>query len=640
MENYNGKEVNMTFTNNQNSIEGVGDCPNCANTLYYQKKSKVVECPCCGTYVNVADIIANNKMRRKESVSQSALQPVNASIIDSPESALVYLEKFFKDYDWEAYNLSSVISIIEIDPMVEKTKIKFGATSHAWVLDFESKIRPLTEKINSLEKQEHELVENYNGNDFVPIKSKYELYERTTHTLKNSCEKLFSVMESDIEYAERFGAGASVLESMRERLDAVRELYAHNVHDFESFDEVPALSEKKALYTEKIAEQLRLNGIDAEKIYEEAVDIYENYEDKNEALSLFSLIREYKDSADYISDINKFFDFDQKLIKLADKHFLLRSVKTPIFEIPKNSKKRKKKKNDDDIGTYQEQPQPRKRQGKSTFALFEVINGKAYEPAAVNGISQFLAFYSNKLFYVKRDRSLYSYDIVTHVETELDRGLVGGYPGPRVPENTEYPVYIKKNTFATSDVYESTDGTAFYIRKKLSPFYDEEPRGCIKSLFSIFKKRELPFTDDKNNYSVIKVDMAANIATVEIDRLVDITECYNDRMFYIAYHEIKEDKTSFLDSESAFMVCDLRTGEKKQVLGEDCQIYNVVDGKVIYSTWEPNTLNKNLYSYDLNTEEKVLIESNVFECVDIIDGRVYYTVGNYSKYAEKRTVLF
>lgn len=580
------------------AIEGVGDCPGCGSKLRYTKNEKTVECPYCGNTVNVKDIKSSSSVRKNTAdESAASLAASFAMSIDSTDSALVYVKNFFKDYNWDSYKQSATMAVSEIDTMVEKNKIKHGATAGAWILDFESKIMPLTKKLEGLGEQESVLLDLYDGKDNTAIMAKYDTYEKVTALIKDSAEKLFGTLVADIENADTYGADADTVSDMKLRVNTAVELYNKYVHDFTDIDSVPAIEKSIELRKARIAQKLASEGIDAEATYKKALELYDASEDKSDALRLFQSIREYGDSKDYIEKINEFFNFDKRLIKLANKHFLIKQVAAPTFSVAEPVKE-----------DEEEKVSIPAREIAPTYALYEIVCAKAYEPAAVSGISCFLSFYGNKLFYIKRDRSLCSYDVLTHIETELDRGNVGDYPCDRI--------------------FSSNDGTAIYIKKKLSPFAGDKKRGCFGAFFSLFKKKPKPFTDDKNNFAVIKIDKANNTASVEIDRLVDITECYDERMFYIAYQAVGTEKIRSLNINPSFMVCNLRTGEKSQVLGDDCHIHDVIDEKVIYTTWDPNEYNKMLFAYDLKTDVTTLIEANIFDYFKTIEGRVYYTVGN------------
>ena len=153
--------------------EGAGKCPNCTHNLFYKRGDKTVVCNCCDQVVDVDDIV------RGSGASLSASSPTFdiASIamsIDTPESGLVYVDNFFANYNWDAYKTVSVLGIEEIDGMVEKNKIKNGANHAAWVLDFESKIVPISKKIEGLAEFEAEMAKAYDPVDnTVALESAY-----------------------------------------------------------------------------------------------------------------------------------------------------------------------------------------------------------------------------------------------------------------------------------------------------------------------------------------------------------------------------------------------------------------------------------------------------------------------------------
>ena len=578
-----GKEVvtvNSSPSQPLAAVEGVGNCPECGYTVRYARNDKTVACPPCASDINAKDI---------------APAPASASYvmdIDTPEAALVYLEGFFKTYNWEAYKQSSSIEINEISALVERLKIKAGASAAAWMLDFEAKITPFTKKIEALIEAGDIIRERCIERDYTALTAEYALYERITAAVKNGAESIFAALQTDIENASRFGADEKSSKKMKVRFNNLLSLYNDNVFDCEHIDEVPAFREAIEIRNRSVAEKFAAEGIDARATYEKAVEFYEASDNKREALYLFEAVREYGNSVEYINEINDCFLFDFKLIKLANKHFLIKRSAAPSFSL------------EDPAGTEQRIPL---RSAKPTVSLYEVIDGKAYEPANVSGISHVLSFYGNKLFYIKRDRSICSYDILEHTETVLDLASTGDYPDEKL--------------------FWNDTKTAFYIRKKLTP---ERPKkkGCFKAFFSLFKRKPATLTDSKNNFAVLKVDTVNNVATVEIDRLVDITECFDNRMFYIAYPAIEVALERWISPSPAFMMCDLKTGRKAQVLGDDCHIHAVVGDNVIYTTWDPNEYNQMLFSYNIQTDVTTLIEANVFGYFATLDQRVYYTVGN------------
>ena len=520
-----------------------------------------------------------------------------AAKIKSPVTALVYLETFFSKYDWETYKRTEVLGIPELDGMVNKFKVTQCDNAASWVLDFESKITPFLKKLEALGELKADIISGYNGEMTSALNSKCSLHKGLTERIKASVEDIFAALKADIESAERFGECEEITNDMRRRFNEAVGIYNVTAIDYAAIDEFPEVKAVKEKLDREMNKKLHDSGIDANATYEKAKELYNTQPNKINALRLFEAIRGYKDSENYIHAINEFFNFDSKLIKLVGKHFVLKKVEEPTFRVTNPKKAKKKKKDTPELPKI-----PVKGIGPSV-SLYEVVDGKIYEPALVSGISYVLSYYGNKIFYIKRNRTLCSFDAVTRVETELDHATNDSYPCDKL--------------------YWNKDKTAFYIRKKL-PAFKPVRGGCLRAIFSIFKKKPRYITDTKNNYSLLKVDEINNSVSVEIDRLVDITECYDNRLFYISCPSV----AGAVSGLPTFMVCDLVSGEKSTVLGDDCHIHNVIGDTVIYSTWEPNEYNKMLFSYNLKTDVTTLIEANVFEYFTSSGTRVYYKVGN------------
>ena len=76
------------------------------------------------------------------------------------------------------------------------------------------------------------------------------------------------------------------------------------------------------------------------------------------------------------------------------------------------------------------------------------------------------------------------------------------------------------------------------------------------------------------------------------------------------------------------MVCDIAQVTVTKVLDEDCEIHQVYENRIVYTLWVPNDYNEDLHVYNMDTGEDILIEKNIREFNRIIDGMLYYTIGN------------
>ena len=577
--------------------EGAGKCPNCTHNLFFKKGDKTVTCNCCDQVVDVDDIV------RGASSSIAAAAPAFnvASIamsIDTPESGLVYVDSFFANYNWDAYKTTSVIGIEEIDGMVEKNKIKNGANFNAWVLDFKSKVTPLVKKIEGLSEFESEMANAYDPVDNTVALESFDIYARIIRTIIDSKDAILKQLAFDIEYAKKFGADSATCDSLTSDYNELKNVL-NGLKLPKKLDDVAAIKNVKEQINKKIANELAAKGIDAVSTYNTAIEIYESATvDKSRALELFESIRGYADSTEYVEKINRFFNYNYNLFAFFGKHYIFKEDKVAMFD-PNNKEAGKE--------GAKEAPAQEEAIGVPSFSLYEIVGGTPSEEPLFKGLTKILTCYSNKLFYISKNKKICCYDVVKHIETVIDDAKNGSYEAINKADN----------------FFMANDGKAFFMRKKLT--LAEKKTGCfasIKEIFaSLFGKKKAPVVR-KDNYSIIYVDMTSCTAKTVVDELIDITEYYGNNLFYI---KADADPTS---EATFFMVCDLKTGTSRKILDDSCEIHNVVENKVVYSIWTPNDYNKDLYVLDLESGEKTLIENNIYDYFTTINGRIYYTVGN------------
>ena len=583
---------------NTSAIAGAGKCPNCSNNLFYKRGEKVVTCNCCDQVVDVNDIVKGGASAAAGDTFGGGINVASVAMtIDSPESGLVYVENFFENYNWTAYKLTSTIGIEEVDGMVEKNKIKNGANASAWVLDFESKSIPLAKKVEGLKEIEESIVKVYDPVDTTKAFSLFDAYKRIARALVACKASAVKQLESDIKYAEKYGADAAKCADMSARLASLKAAL-DTVAVPSSIDRFPAVIKAKDAINAKVASALAAKGIDAVATYKEAVRLFDTG-DKRGALSLFEAIKRYADSADYVERINKYFNYNYTLFSVFGKHYIFKEDTAPTYN-PNDKGANNNNNNNAEAAAAEESNGP-------TLALYEVVGGEPAEKPLFKGLSQLLKCYGNKIFYISKNKKICCFDIDTNEEIVLDEGknkcyqTIGG----------EYDTYL------------ANDGKAIFMRKRLELKAKKE--GCFASIKDMFsslfgKKKEEPVR--KDNYSIIYIDLATNEVKTIVDELIDITEYYDNSLFYVTADKDPKSEATY------FMVCDLQTFETKRLLDDNCDVHTVFDGKVVYSIWTPNDYNKDLYVMDIKTGVNTLIETNVYNFFRAINGRVYYTVGN------------
>ena len=567
-------------------------CPSCSRPLWFKRTDKVVEC-CCNNEYTPSELLAGSN----NGDAAVAAAPVAADLfqlIDNPESGIIYLESRFATYNWAAYCEDAEILIPEIEAMVEKNKIKHGASASAWVLDFESVATPLEKKIEGIGNIANDIAERYSNEDNADVFSTFDKYRELVAAVLDNKDALVARLNSDIEFAAKVGLDAAKVDEMKAKLASVQQKVAALKLVDELYD-IPEVEEmQKKVDKQKVAE-FAAKGINAEANYDKAMAMLNSANnDRGKIVDLFESVRGYKKSISNINKLNHYFNYYNQFYAFFGKYYTFKSEQKVATVIDPNSKEAKKNKKNN---VEQEEEYV-----GTALSLYEVVDGQPGEVPVVTDITQIITVYGNCLFYVKLNKAICAYNFYDETVTEIDTGKLG-----------DYILYVKQN----DPMKFNSVGTCFYIKKKLHA-KKIDAKGCFAKLF----KKGPEIIERKNNFSIIEVNMAKCEVSTLVEELVDVTEFYNDNLFYCSVDE--NDK----DCKQNFNVVNVNTKESKQILDMNCDIHAVVEKKVIYSIYAPNAYNRDLHSYDIETGKDVLIESNVYEYFNAIKDRVFYTVGN------------
>ncbi len=630
-----------------------GFCPRCAKSLFYTEENPSVYCPCCEMTVTPT----SGRAERRDDVFSSHQAEMVMVGFDNPESAIVYLENYFENYDWSEYVKTTEIVPYAISSIVEKNKIKNGASASSWLLAFKGTAYPLSKKLEGLSALEAEMAAKYDPIDNTEALEAFDSYKKIVNALIDKKDALIKQLDSDIKYAVKFGLAADMLEVLRGEFDFVKS-GLEKLKKVESVNELSAYKEAKEANDRAKAAEFASRGINAASIYNEAVSKYESEGgSKLEALMLFESIRGYSDSAEYAAKINAHFNFYNEFLTYLDKQFIFKSerftlnLKDLVGSDKKTEDKPEKKEKKAKAGCALKLPiisklLPKKNaaedeavpepvaeeeaaedEGKICLSLYLVTDGVPEEKPIVEGINQIIGFYSGRMYFFKEREGIAYYDFVSKNTTVLDEGKADDYPQVK----GRYAVYM------------NLDKNGFYFKKCLptSTFSATKKSGCLRK-----SKTEEVIND--NNYSIAYIDMKTNSVKTLVPECVDIAEHYGNSLFYIsAKVDAPEEKGGCLSVfknlfkkknvvehhiETYLMLCNIITGECKKILDEACEIHNVTDGKIIYSVWAPNQYNTDLHVYNIETEEDTLIEANVYNYFYTLKDHIYYTVGGTGSY--------
>lgn len=595
-------------------------CPNCGYRLEFDPSVSSVRCDCCDSSFPIDRLLNKTGATAGAGAGSAATAASIAQLIDSPDAGLVYIQNRFDNTDWEAYGETLEVIIPEIEEMVEKSKIKFGASASAWLLDFESVAYPLNKKLEGLHAKASKMSEQYSDVDLTSILMDFDLYKEVTASICDQKDMLIKRLENAVKYAEKFALEEKALSKMKEDLAAIKTAL-EAMEPVKNPSDVPELKAVQDKIDEEKIKEFAARGLAVKEIYSDALKMMDDKNaDRNELLRRLESIRGYSNVNEKIDALNRYYVFNGEYYNFCGRSFIFKTKpKENLFDPKAISNKTKKK-----------DEKPEEEYTGDVLHLFEVINGKPAKEPILEDITNILTVYGSRLYYVKLDSSICYFDIVTKREFELDKGKVGDY-------------VCSTNGMSKYKVFMNGNGTAFYIRKRLP--LEVLKKGCVAKLLN--KQDEA--IERRNNYSLLQVSLVSDFATTAVKELVDVTEYYGNNIFYTKADELdleelkaakkkaaaKDAATANAEEEDeeekiklAFRVYNMHTGEDRELLNDECEIHNVVENHVVFSKYAPNAYNKDLYVYDAENEKEVLIENNILDYFTAIKGRIYYTVGN------------
>ena len=561
-------------------------CPNCLNQISYEEGSHNIQCLYCDSFLTEDQLKDSTYSGRPMSANAagyvSNITP--AAVIDSADSGLAFLEHYYERYNWDEYQTTSELFESQILDLVEKNKYKNANNSSAWLLEFRSISIPLKKKIEGLDNLKKEITRDYTGIDDTDLYNKLDIYSKTLENIISKKEDLLKILETDIKYFAKYGGDAATIKQLTKEIEEIKKVISKLVMVV-NFEDIKEIAEGTSKRDKEIAKLYEEKGINAQLVYKEAIITLSFSNDQSKALELFSKISQYRKSLHFIKLINRIFKIGE-LYQFGNLLFTTQSDK--INEESAFDMK--------EMATVVKVP---------TFSLYEIIDGVPEEKPLVKNISYILSTYGNDMFYIESGKRLCSFDVSTGSKRILDTGETGDY--------------IYKN----NSVFLSPDGTSFYIKKKINIKKDDKGRsGCA----SLFKKKEVAKIDTSerlNNYSILSVNMKLGKVKKVVYEIVDIIDFYNDTIFYTVAK-----KNELKDIITTLHMLDMDNNVCKQIIDHNCLIHEVTDEKVVYTLWNPNTLNQDLFILDKETLEKTLIETNIYNFFAIINKKVYYTVGN------------
>ena len=554
-----------------NKIILSGVCPYCPAVLDYEEDAHAVVCHSCGNAVPTRILRPLNfaKLEREENDNDKK----TADGVTSPTTGVIYFDNYCDSYNWAQFIQNCELTVPMLTALSDACKIKFSADPITYYLDFRCIAVPVMKKIEGLEVLEVEIINNFQCDDSSDLFEYFDKYACITKTLSKKKDDILKALAADIVLAKRFGADAVLVADLENTL-ALIENKINSVNVVRRLEDIPGYNTAKEIKDAELAAKIRKQGIDAEKTYKMALELAKIGNIDN-ALHLLCAIHGYKDTDKLIEDYTRIFKFNDELVEIAGKYYMVR--KTPGFFDVTNPR------------SYT----------CDTLSLYEIVNTVPSGYPALTNISDIVHSFGSKIFFLRDGVQLCCFDTACesgNAVVVLDEAPAGDYV-----------------TDHHTPIYYSADKTKFFIRKKLRD--NSAKKGCFGR-----KKKKKDAINRFNNYSVVLVDMDNVTCETILPEVVDVMDYYNDKIFYTTA------VTTNLE-RPVFRVYDLKTGKSSDILGAECVIHNVHQGKAIFSLWAPSKYNMDMYTIDFEDKTPKLIDENIMDYYTTFGDRVFYTVG-------------
>ena len=582
-------------------------CPSCGSTILHDAKpdkgaaTDSEFCSCCQRRWTIKELEHRPSLGVQSSAVIGTLPAGDALVAyaDDAESALAYLENCLDTYNWDDFMLTSELSLSEIDRMVDKILVKSAANPATWELQFKALSDPLLKKINGLATLEEKFFAEYvKSDDLANAFIYYDAYSFIASAISSKGSDVIKKLDNAIKYYKKYKGNPAVATQLSAQLSHLQQKI-NAVKPVKNYKELPGYEKAYQQKQKHISDKLSAQGINAEEIYNKAVNDYKAGADRRATLAAFNKIYGYKDAEEYIKKLDAYFTFaitDGLIIRLASKYYILKEGAAPAFTLNLGNKQQQQPEQVD--GEHQVD-------GTTYYDLYEIKDTKQDKTPVIKGITDILAHFGGYLVYIKEDKTLCTFNSnagADTAETEVHKAGKGDYNDAK--GSTKYFV----------------SGNNLYITTKLKAV-TQEKAGCFASLFK--KQKDEVKISNRNNYALLSLNLANGTADTVIPELIDIMDRYDNQIFYTT-----ATKGEHGEDVETFYSFNMDTKKVKSVLSADTQIVDVVDGKVIYFLWVPNNYNMDLYSLNLANGEKTKLDKNVYDYYATIDGKIYYYVGN------------
>lgn len=534
-------------------------CPMCGGELKAEKENERMVCVYCDS--TVVPVSEQNAKFHSRTDASSAAEKINTS-----SSALAYMEDLFETYDWEAFSYGYSLTLPETEALIARLKVQSADDKNTWIADFQAAYVPFSKKTDACQRFLLSAVQEYKQ-DGVDAYSTFDAYKRVSRQILSNKDALLTRLERDIKKAEKYGAAAAEIASMREKADGISKEAVSKIHN--KLEEIPQI---KAFLSERNAKckaELAARGIDASAQYAQAKALIEQGKSV-QALRLLRQLEDYEDSAALAQELNEYFLLGDAL-EVGTKRYCFKKY---IDE-----------------------------SGRKNYSLHPEKDGKLCTKPLLTDIHQVITNFADILYYLNYSGELIRCDLTDPQPSVMCQA--------RFNDEQLY-LYEKKNL-----VYLRTQGTVFDIHVL------DLDAGTVKPLLKKVRKI-LGFYTDKlvfqaENNTDEKEESPAGCLTAPVQWVKNFfKDFFSEKSAPSEEPEVIVTKIMLLDDAHI-----VNLGDKPLM------VQDFTEDSVIYTTNAPAHNNQNLYIKPLRREAPaVLLEENIFRFHAVTAGKLFYFVGN------------
>ena len=589
-------------------------CPYCGFHFASDKQSGTETCPMCMKEVSFDFSKQNEPLEKHVNYTDNSLGiMIGGGANKDPQSVIIFLEDYIDKHKLQICSTYNEAGLQEFEEIIKEIKLSHGAEKETWELELLSFLLPLEARLEMIEEYKKEMIQAIEeGEKHEKIYATFDKFIDAQKDTFSIQEELSFELTRGLDRFKQYGGDASKAKDLEKRINdalATIEKFENLPENLEDIKEAKEALDKN---NEKIAALLKNKFIEAEDTYNRAVE-YEKSNNITAAVYSYAQLGEYRDSARKVQKLNRQF-LAKDLFVCGNNYYLFRDhVSAADLATTKRQRKKALRKELKEAKTDE-----KSRVNTVGGDLVALVNKEPDKEAAVDDLRSFLICFGNLFYYISRKGTIHVYDLVTHVDKELEQKA-------KHLENKFF------KTFA--------NGTKGLILSKSKDYSNMDSKALKKDAAKRARHNDYePNWANEYRIDVLNFGNENNLFETLIDKISDIEKFADDSYISNNYIAVKKDsydkRKNLLGKKKVFetkhrLLINLDTREIfEDVIGINDKYVKIIDDYVYYTQNSPTCYNLKLMKKNIKTGEEEMIMDNIFKTIDIQDSKVFYTIGN------------